>query len=265
MNGRLEKAASVAYWDKNAKWHKVWAEHNTYHSRIIDILKTFVLPGWRVLDIGAGNGVLSIPLSALGCRVTALEPSEGMRKLLEDESRRKSLTAFPIEFRKWEDMPLQEVYGYDLIVASNSLHLTEIGFTAALQKVFLAKPINAFIILEKSSLELPAKSTFQEYECFFEEHYITESSYAYHCHEDAFEHWCFRRGRLPGLSERPEIISALSHDRGHLWSKGQAKVNMYWWTKKNSARFSNKVSKEVLNVYQDIAMPFPFDDFSCFC
>lgn len=265
MNELPEKAASVAYWDENAKWYKLWAEHNTYHSRIIDILNAFVLPGWRVLDIGAGNGVLSIPMSALGCKVTALEPSEGMRKLLEDESRRKSSTAFPIEFRKWEDIPLREVYDYDLIVASNSLHLTTIGFTAALQKVFLAKPLHAFIISEKSSLELPAESAFQEYACFFEEHYITESSYAYHCHEDAFDHWCFRRGRLPGLSERPAIMSALSHERGHLWSKGKATVNMYWWTQKSSARFSNKLSKEDLNVYQDISMPFSVDDFGSFC
>jgi len=40
-----------------------------------------VEPGWKVLDIGAGNGVLSLPLCAIGCEVTALEPSWGMRSL----------------------------------------------------------------------------------------------------------------------------------------------------------------------------------------
>ena len=65
------RPATVDYWDGNAKWHKLWVEHNAYHNKIIQLLTTFVQPGWKVLDIGAGNGVLSLPLCAIGCRVTA--------------------------------------------------------------------------------------------------------------------------------------------------------------------------------------------------
>ena len=45
-------------------------------------LTTMVSPGWRVLDMGAGSGILSLPRCTIGCEVTAMEPSIGMRSLL---------------------------------------------------------------------------------------------------------------------------------------------------------------------------------------
>jgi hypothetical protein len=52
---------TVEYWDGNAKWYKLWIEHNEYHGRILEILMTFVQPGWKVLDIGAGKEDISAP------------------------------------------------------------------------------------------------------------------------------------------------------------------------------------------------------------
>jgi len=80
------KTATVGFWDGYARWYKLWMEHNHYHDRIIGMLTEHVAPGWRVLDIGSGNGVLSLPLCAIGCEVTALEPSVGMRNLLFAEA-----------------------------------------------------------------------------------------------------------------------------------------------------------------------------------
>jgi 2-polyprenyl-3-methyl-5-hydroxy-6-metoxy-1,4-benzoquinol methylase len=48
-----------------------------------------VKPGSRILDFGAGTGRLAIPLAARGHRVTAVEPSGGMLKVL----RRKAANA----------------------------------------------------------------------------------------------------------------------------------------------------------------------------
>ena len=79
------RAATVSYWDGNAQWYKLWVEHNRYHNSIIQVLTSYVKPGWRVLDIGAGNGILSLPLCAMGCDVTAVEPSSGMQRLLQNE------------------------------------------------------------------------------------------------------------------------------------------------------------------------------------
>ncbi|MDX9715392.1 MAG: hypothetical protein RBT37_08180 [Dissulfurispiraceae bacterium] len=74
-----ERAASIAFWDGYAPWYKQWIDHSKYHNRIIEALTAIVKPCWKVLDIGAGSGVLSFPLCAIECEVTALEPSVGMR------------------------------------------------------------------------------------------------------------------------------------------------------------------------------------------
>ena len=58
-NKVCSRTASVTFWDGYAPWYKLWMEHNRYHNRIIEALTTMVEPGWKVLDIGAGNGVLS--------------------------------------------------------------------------------------------------------------------------------------------------------------------------------------------------------------
>lgn len=149
MKTVLDKSATVQYWDGNAKWYKLWVEHNNYHNEFIRTLMSFVEPGWRVLDIGAGNGILSLPLISVGSKVTALEPSFAMRELLKQEATARGIESLQIETRRWEDIPLSELMNYDLIVASNSLHLIETGFLTALKKIFLAKPRHAFIISEK--------------------------------------------------------------------------------------------------------------------
>jgi SAM-dependent methyltransferase len=265
MDTSCASAASVRYWDGNAKWYKLWAEHNAYHHRIIEVLRSFVLPAWKVLDIGAGNGILSLPLSALGCRVTCLEPSAGMRALLEENAAEKNGASILIDSRRWEDMPLNELYEYDLIIASNSLHLTGIGFSAALEKIFLAKPLHACIISEEQFLDCSPESACHGYSRCFKERYSTESSYAYHCLEDAFEHWSFKHGRQPDPSERLAIMSGLSHENGHLWRKGKAALSMYWWARHAAIAYSNRTTKGVHHVYQDSSLSYSHYDFSSFC
>ncbi|NWF76535.1 MAG: class I SAM-dependent methyltransferase [Nitrospirae bacterium] len=239
---KLKVNSTVQFWDKNAKWYKLWIEHNSYHSEIIKILTSLVKPAWKVLDIGAGNGILSLPLCAIGCNVTALEPSEGMRNLLYEGVKRAGINNISIESRRWEEMPISEIFDHDLVIASNSLHLTELGFLYGLEKIFMAEPENIFIVTEIHFSDLAIRERLYDYEIIYKKFIETESSYAYHCLEEAIEHWTFKNGRIPVYNERTELMLQLTYERGHLWKKGYTTVGIFWWAK-NKAIFNINSNK----------------------
>ncbi len=83
--------------------------------------------GTKVLDIGSGPGVLALPLARLGCRVTAVEPSGEMRRLLRQHLEEENLQGVKILPYTWEEVPEEELEDYDRIVASYSLYMEDFG------------------------------------------------------------------------------------------------------------------------------------------
>lgn len=232
MNNTVcKRTRTVQFWDGYAKWYRLWIEHNNYHDRIIESLTAMVEPGWQVLDIGAGNGVLSLPLCVIGCDVLAVEPSSGMRHLLYESALKRGIEWLKVDDRRWEDIPVFELKGYDLIIASNSLHLTEMGFVGALEKIFQAKPKNVFIVSELGYPEIKVKWVYGDYQMLFTRFYEIDSSFAYHSLKECFEHWSFKKGRALRDDEFKEIKKRLIYEEEHLWLKDMATVGMYWWSK----------------------------------
>ena len=90
-------------------------------------------PGTKVLDIGSGPGVLALPLARLGCRVTAVEPSREMRRLLRQHLEEENLQDVKILPYIWEEVPEEKLEDYDRIVASYSLYMEDFG--AAVRKI----------------------------------------------------------------------------------------------------------------------------------
>jgi len=223
-----KQVATVKFWDGYARWYKLWMEHTQYHERIIKVLMAMTGPGWKVLDIGAGNGILSIPLSSRGCKVTALEPSSGMRNLLHEEAFKNKINGLTVDERIWEEVQYYEFLDYDLIIACNTLHLTQIGFEQALAKVFRARPQNVFMVSEPNP-NVWVKRFYDDYTLLFTKSYEEENSYAYHHLNEMLEHWAFIKGRTPQPDEISDLKKRIVVQKGHLWIKNISRVMMCWW------------------------------------
>lgn len=89
----------------------------------------------RVLDIGAGPGVLALPLAPLVREVTAVEPGAGMVAVLRDRARDRGIANITCVQKTWEEIDIARDLQapYDIVIASLSLTMHDIR--AALEKM----------------------------------------------------------------------------------------------------------------------------------
>lgn len=206
---------SVAYWDEYAPWYRLWLEHTDYHRGVKDVLEGLVRPGWRVLDIGGGSGVLAIPLMRSGCRVTVVEPSAVMRTYLRTELARADVQEDRIVESPWEEVPAADAEGYDLVLASNSLHLTRLGAARALERIIDARPSH---IVVASELEIPFARDGKgvgAYAVAGAGSFPAESSFRYHSVEQALRHLELKEKHGQAHPSREEFIGSLVPENGH--------------------------------------------------
>lgn len=223
----------VFYWNEYARWYKLWREHNSYHEQIKNFLFSLIHKEIKVLDIGAGDGVLSFPLIDRGCHVTALEPSSTMRNYLLNEAFEKKFL-LDIDCRRFEELDIFELKRYDLALACNSLHLTEEGIEAAMDKIFSSEIEEVFLVTEKSFSLNKIFSKFPEYKLLFNYSYYCESSFAYHNREEMFDHLQFKTNRKISEWDSEKILRGLVYEKGHFWLKDYVTVNIFYWRREKS-------------------------------
>lgn len=80
---------------------------------------------WSVLDIGAGPGTMAIPLAKRCRKVTAVEPSKPMVKILKRNSRIHGLQNIEVVHSRWEDVN-EDIGRHDVIIAAYSLMMEDI-------------------------------------------------------------------------------------------------------------------------------------------
>jgi SAM-dependent methyltransferase len=224
-----KRATTPSFWQGYFRWYQQWMAHSHYHDGIVRTITSMARPTWRVLDIGAGNGVLSRPLARMGCEVTALEPSSAMRHLLRREAVADQCDGIHIDGRRWETVRCEAFRGYDLILACNTLHLTQIGFARALAKVFATEPKRIVVVTEFFSPEMRIPARCGNYHMAYVRIEQAGSSFAYHSQDEAMEHWSANTGRRPDIWEKAEIKSKLVRRGDHLWMGDSAFVGVFCW------------------------------------
>jgi hypothetical protein len=87
----------------------------------LDHLRSLVRPGETWLDIGAGGGRYALPLALVAKRIIAVEPSEGMRNVLQTSMTEHGISNVEIVSARWPmpgaptaDVALIAHLGYDI-------------------------------------------------------------------------------------------------------------------------------------------------------
>lgn len=231
-----DRVRSVSFWDAQARWQKAWLTHCNYHREIVSLLSQHAASGWKVLDIGAGSGILALPLKNLGCEVTALEPSQGMRDLLRQAEGSGRQSRIKIDRRSWDQVPVAKVRGFQLILACNSLHLTSLGFSPALAKIFQANPRHVCVISETGFLDTAIRRCYGRYQLAWAQTLQADCSMAYNSLAEAWDHFRHCWGRPPTLTEKTEIRAELTLQDNLYWLKQEANLTVCWWSHNSPGR-----------------------------
>lgn len=132
MPATIARTAGRTLFGENARAYAAFRPD--YPDRIFEILETRcrVGEGKSVFEIGPGTGLATVPLLAMGCRVTAVEPDARLAAFLVD-SQNAHADRLNVQTVTFEEA-IMPAASFDLGIAATSLHWIEPG--QALAKAF---------------------------------------------------------------------------------------------------------------------------------
>jgi SAM-dependent methyltransferase len=110
-------------WGARHYWKLAHEGEGDRIGKMIDSLS--ITPESRVLDIGAGPGVLAIPLAKRVAHVTAVEPLEAMLGVLRDQMATDRIDNITRVQKTWEEVDVQIDLAppYDVVLAAFALNM----------------------------------------------------------------------------------------------------------------------------------------------
>ncbi len=117
---KLPKKDASKSWNKIAPKFDQWMKKDDYPEELVSKIR--IEEGDTVLDIGCGNGAITIPLAKKAKSVTALDISVNMLNILQEKAAAEKLTNIEIINKAIEDVEVSEIGYHDIVVASRSLN-----------------------------------------------------------------------------------------------------------------------------------------------
>ena len=125
------------FWNTlKAKWYQKGLKFNTLPETALKIILPKTKNCKTFLDVGAGCGTFAIPLSKEGKKVTAIDPSAPMIKLLEEEIKKKRIKNIKTILAAWGET---EIKPHDVVLCANVPELLKDSIDFLKQAHALAK------------------------------------------------------------------------------------------------------------------------------
>src|SRR5579871_5222327 len=112
--------AGSSRWDNRAeRFARMTRALDASADPFVRAVQEVLRPGDTLLDVGAGAGRYSMPLAPLVSRLTAVEPSDGMRAQFTQEATRRGFQNITLIASTWENA---QVETHDVAFAANVLY-----------------------------------------------------------------------------------------------------------------------------------------------
>jgi len=106
-------------WDKIAPKFNEWMKTDDYPANFAS--KVHKEPDYTVLDLGCGNGSITLEIAKHVKQVTAVDMSKEMLKLVEKNAAEKGISNIKYMQSSIEDIDPDKIGQYDVVIASRSL------------------------------------------------------------------------------------------------------------------------------------------------
>ncbi|NPV51371.1 MAG: methyltransferase domain-containing protein [Candidatus Methanofastidiosum sp.] len=107
------------FWEQLSYYDEFMA-YSRYPGKILERISFFLSSKDTILDIGAGTGAFTIPLSELSNKILALDPSPHQLKILKDKAKTAKRNNILYLEKEWKDASKEELSGIDYSIAAYS-------------------------------------------------------------------------------------------------------------------------------------------------